>query len=185
LKRFADHPEYTLRKLTKSGIPKAQITVVQAKTASANAADAVLTVLFGRHAEAGFLNIVLSDDKQWFGELPFMEISPGIRTVWMRFSELDQLDIRKFPLSREEEQLCKLFVEYCRGRNYMYQQAWPKCSHQSLESEIQKVYNGKKFRGYVESMEASWKKDHVGKAVAQVQADFNAKSNGSPPPPPP
>eukprot|EP00434_Breviolum_minutum_P040206 symbB.v1.2.035723.t1/scaffold4879.1/size33502/3 len=163
------------RKLAESGIPETQITVVQAKTASANAADAVLSVLFGRHAQAGGLNYVLSDDKQWFGELPFMEISPGIRTVWMRFSELKS---PKFPMSREEEQLCQMFLEYCRDNPHMYERCWANCPQEYRNGEIRKVYNGKKFRGYAASM---WKEEYGGKAIAEVQAALNAMSNRSPP----
>ena len=170
------------RKLAESGIPETQITVVQAKTTSANAADAVLTVLFGRHAQAGGLNYVLSDDKQWFGELPFMEISPGITTVWMRFSELKN---PKFPMSREERQLCQMLLEYCRSK-----------SLRGGTRQIREVYLGKRFSKYVQNKNASLKppvkppcllsvaeKEGVGKVIAQVQADLNAKSNGSPPPP--
>ena len=172
------------RKLAESGIPETQITVVQAKTASANAADAVLTVLFGRHAQAGGLNYVLSDDKQWFGELPFMEISPGISTVWMTFSELD---IPEFPLSRDEklstdeEILCQMLLEYCRSK-----------SLHTGTCQIRDVYQGKRFRKYVQNKTASFKlpfllsiaeEEGIGKVIAQVQADLNAKSNGSPPPP--
>ena len=174
------------RKLAESGIPETQITLVQAKTTSVNAADAVLTVLFGRHAEAGCLNIVLSDDKQWFGELPFMEISPGIRTIWLRFSELDH---PRFPLSieeelsTEEEQLCQMFLEYCRENKAMYERHWANCQEFEREGQIHKVYNGKKFREYVASRsEASWKEDYVDKAIAQVHSDLDAKSNRSPPP---
>ena len=123
------------RKLEESRIPETQITVVQAKTASANAADAVLTVLFGRHAQACGLNYVLSDDKQWFGELPRMEISPGIRTVWMRFSELES---PRFLMSREEEQLCQMLLEYCRSKGLL-----------GGERQIREVYRGKRFRKYV------------------------------------
>ena len=176
------------RKLAESGIPETQITVVQAKTTSANAADAVLTVLFGRHAQAGGLNYVLSDDKQWFGELPFMEISPGIRTVWMRFSELKS---PRFPMSdakgfrcpdsyddiSDVQILCQMFLEYCRDNPQMYERCWANCPQEYRKGEIRKVYNGKKFRGYAASI---WKEEYGGKAIAEVQADLNAMSNRSP-----
>lgn len=160
------------RKLEESRIPETQITVVQAKTASANAADAVLTVLFGRHAQACGLNYVLSDDKQWFGELPRMEISPGIRTVWMRFSELES---PRFLMSREEEQLCQMLLEYCRSKGLL-----------GGERQIREVYRGKRFRKYVFNKNEYGKLFSVGeddgKVIAQVQADLNGKSNRPPPP---
>lgn len=62
------------------------VHVVQARSGVKNAADALLTALYGRHAQSDAMNYVLSDDKQWFSEIP--HVFSDMPTVWLTFQSL-------------------------------------------------------------------------------------------------
>ena len=85
-------------KLRQIGIPTSRIHFKKARSAGANAADAILTVLYGRHA--GRWNLVLSADKKWFSELPHLEDGSDRNTRCLAFRE------------HEELRLCKIFKGY-------------------------------------------------------------------------
>eukprot|EP00929_Paragymnodinium_shiwhaense_P083879 TRINITY_DN44827_c0_g1_i1.p1 TRINITY_DN44827_c0_g1~~TRINITY_DN44827_c0_g1_i1.p1 ORF type:complete len:546 (-),score=61.32 TRINITY_DN44827_c0_g1_i1:359-1996(-) len=69
-----------------SGLPSGKVHVLQAHSKALNAADALLTALYGRHAQTDAMNYVLSDDKKWFSELP--HIFSDVPTTWLTFREL-------------------------------------------------------------------------------------------------
>lgn len=137
-------------KLLVTGLTADRIFVQKAATSGKNAADAVLTYLYGRHA--GDYNYILSDDKQWFGELP--HVDPAVRTIWLRFQELEKLD----------QNLSQLFLDYIRLEvEQVFQDIgkWvvgtPK-NQKYAERVLQDVYNGKRFRHYVENVRMqTWK----------------------------
>lgn len=144
-------------KLRTAGIPESHLHVLKAATASKNAADALLSVLYGRHA--GPLNVVLSNDKQWFGELPHVENNSTRRTVWLRFSELDTMYMS----------IGEIFLEYLKHEVSTYKQ-W---RARTVANQVQSVYNGKRFRKYVEDVKSvAWHKDGIQQAIAVVNADL-------------
>ncbi|CAE8582173.1 unnamed protein product [Polarella glacialis] len=69
------------------GLAAENVYIRRAHTGSQNAADALLTALYGRHASSEASNYVLSSDKNWFGELP--HIFSDVPTFWRTFAELD------------------------------------------------------------------------------------------------
>ncbi|CAE7823053.1 unnamed protein product, partial [Symbiodinium sp. CCMP2456] len=52
------------RRLLESGIDESQLLLVPTRTGAENAADVVLTYLYGRYA--GTKNYLVSDDRKWF-----------------------------------------------------------------------------------------------------------------------
>ena len=86
-------------KLLQTGIPACRIHVKQAQSSSGNAADAILTVLYGRHA--GRWNLVLSADKKWFSELQYLDHDSPRNTRWLAFEKLNK-----------KLRLCKIFEGY-------------------------------------------------------------------------
>lgn len=77
-----------LQKLCKvPGLLPCNIHVMKSRTGCENAADALLTALYGRHARSDCPNFVLSNDKRWFSELP--HIFPDVPTTWVKFDDLD------------------------------------------------------------------------------------------------
>jgi len=71
----------------RSGLPSSNVHVVPAQTQCSNAADALLTALYGRHARPDAVNYVLSNDKAWFSEVP--HIFKDVPTKWLTFTKLN------------------------------------------------------------------------------------------------
>lgn len=67
------------------GVSKDSVHIVQTRSQVKNAADALLTALFGRHARPDAMNYILSD-KEWFSELP--HVFADMPTIWMKFRDL-------------------------------------------------------------------------------------------------
>ncbi|CAE8607405.1 unnamed protein product [Polarella glacialis] len=66
-------------KLLQAGVPRDRLFIKQSYEYAENAADAILTFLFGRYA--GARNYLISDDRKWFKEV--MHLDPKLCTVWI------------------------------------------------------------------------------------------------------
>ncbi|CAE7682883.1 unnamed protein product [Symbiodinium sp. CCMP2592] len=67
------------RRLLESGIDESQLLLVPTRTGAENAADVVLTYLYGRYA--GTRNYLVSDDRKWFEEV--VRAEPWRITIWI------------------------------------------------------------------------------------------------------
>ena len=185
-------------KLLKAGIPESRIHIRQAESQAKDAADAILSVLYGRHA--GKWNVVLSNDKQWFGELPHLEDEAHKSTRWFTFKELKDRDPRKIfdgyeahtkrslqgtkdagadtesPVALTADQA--LFLEYCRSKKTLYQ-SWKTVP--KLAQSIMAVYGGARF-GKFRQQHGGGKKarklvnDDVDELASLVRADLEAQT---------
>mmetsp|Transcript_28330 Transcript_28330/g.78197 ORF Transcript_28330/g.78197 Transcript_28330/m.78197 type:complete len:295 (+) Transcript_28330:134-1018(+) len=72
------------------GISPVNVHVAKARSGTANAADALLTALFGRYSQTGSINYILSNDKKWFSELPY--IFSDVPTTLRTFADLGKLE---------------------------------------------------------------------------------------------
>lgn len=90
-KAVGTHCESQINKTAKKfealpGISADNVRIVKARSGVQNAADALLSALYGRHAKTEAMNYVLSDDKKWFSELP--HVFCDMPTVWLTFKGL-------------------------------------------------------------------------------------------------
>ena len=76
--------------MLRTGISADRVVVLQALTQHRNAADAVLGWLYGENS--GKVNIILSNDKNWFEEYSYLEKGGGKRTRWWTFDELRKVE---------------------------------------------------------------------------------------------
>ncbi|CAE7949775.1 unnamed protein product [Symbiodinium sp. KB8] len=74
------------RRLLASGIDESQLLLVPTRTGAENAADVVLTYLYGRYA--GTKNYLVSDDRKWFEEV--VRAEPWRTTIWITSDRFQQ-----------------------------------------------------------------------------------------------
>ena len=182
--------EQAKSKLLQTGIPACRIHVKQAQTGSGNAADAILTVLYGRHA--GRWNLILSADKKWFSELQYLDRGSPWNTRWLAFDKLTQPELCKIfegykanaPGAKQtntaciktcietqekslEEKLKQTFLIFCQKQLSVHQ-SWGNLSEDALAKAVKSVSTGQRFRKY-------WQRNGGGKPIAAQDVDVLVK----------